>query len=121
MAKRKAKEQIIDGLGPKDLKRIASAVRQAWQWSASWRIAKARALHADGFFRCENKKCPQKGKPVPKVSVDHIEAVGRVTDPNYIKRMFIPSKFLQVWCKKCHDAKTRIDNELTKGKDVSFL
>ncbi len=110
MARTKAKKQKIekiDGLGPSDLQAIHKAVRQVWSWSKPWRLAKARAMHEDGFPRCENKKCPKKGKPVPKVFVDHKQPVGEVGGPNYIQKMFIPSKNLQCLCKPCHDAKTK--------------
>ncbi len=119
----------VDGLGPRDLERLHKAVRQVWQWSHAWRLAKKRALHADGFYRCENRKCKQRGKPVPNVSVDHIQPVGEVGGRNYIQRMFVPSRKLQCWCKKCHDAKTRKERAekaaKTKAaaaeKEISFL
>lgn len=105
MARKKAEK--IDGLSSDDLKRIHKAVRQVWSWSYPWRLAKKRATGEDGFPRCENKKCPQRGKPVSKVFVDHILPVGEVGGPGYIQKMFLPSNALQCLCKKCHDAKTR--------------
>lgn len=111
---KKAKAEKVDGLGPDDLKRIHKMVRQAWQWSHAWRLAKKRALHEDGFYRCENKKCPQRGKPVPNVAVDHIEPVGEVGGPEYIQRLFVPSKKLQCLCKKCHDPKTRAERKANR-------
>lgn len=112
-SKKKSKKQKLpnfDGLGPKELKNIQRVVRQAWSWSHAWRLVKARAIGPDGFPRCENKKCPSKGKPVPKVFVDHIKAVGTIGGPNYIRRMFIPSCQLQALCKVCHDIKTKEDS-----------
>lgn len=117
---KKEKPVPIDGLSPNDLKRVRQAVRQVWSWSVPWRIAKKRATSPDGFVFCENKKCPYKGKPVPKVFVDHIDPVGEVTGPRYIKRLFIPSRFLQCLCKKCHDVKTKAENQERAGKDVNF-
>lgn len=114
MAKRKPKPEQIDGLSPNDLKRIHQHVRKVWSWSHPWRLVKKRTLHADGFSRCENAKCEVRGKPVPKIFVDHIEPVGEIGGPNYIKRMFLPSRFLQGLCKKCHDAKTREENKASK-------
>lgn len=99
----------IDGLGPDDLKRIHKAIRQVWCWSHPWRLAKKRAMHKDGFPRCE--KCKKK---VPKVSVDHIQPVGEVGGPEYIQRLFVPSDLLQCLCKKCHDVKTREERSKTK-------
>lgn len=117
MAKsKKQKIELVDGLGPADLKKIHKAVRQVWSWSKAWRLAKARATDENGFVFCEHKKCPSKGKPVPKVFVDHIDPVGEVGGPDYIKRMFIPSKFLQCLCKKCHDAKTKAEKGVTVKK-----
>ena len=103
----KKKTEPTDGLGPHELKRIHSAVRQAWQWSRAWHLAKKRATGSDGFPRCEGPTCPHKGKPVSKVFVDHIDSVGEVGGPKYIQRMFVPSAKLQCLCKKCHDAKTK--------------
>lgn len=112
MAK-KAKPERIDGLGPEDLKKIHRALGQVRSWSYPVRLAKKRALHADGFYRCENKKCPDKGKPVPRIQVDHVEPIGEVGGPEYIQRMFVPSSKLQCLCVKCHRVKT---NEERKAK-----
>lgn len=102
---------MVDGLNEKDLKHLRTRIRQVWSWSRSWRIAKKRAMHPDGFERCENKKCPTRGKPVPKVYVDHIKAFGRLdTKDNPILRMFIHSSKLQCLCAQCHRVKTKIDN-----------
>lgn len=108
MAKKKVKTERIDGLSPEDVKRVRSAIRQVWQWSYPWRLAKARAIGEDGFCYCE--KCKDK---VPKVYIDHIENVGDV-DEGFIKRLFVPSHKLQALCKKCHDAKTK--EERKRGK-----
>lgn len=120
MAKRKSskkpKPEAIDGLGPKELAMIHKAVRQVWSWSKAWRLTKARCTDAEGFVFCENKKCESKGKPVPKVFIDHIDPVGEVGGPNYIQRMFIPSKRLQGLCKKCHDPKTRQERAAKKNR-----
>lgn len=112
----KKKAAPIDGLGPDNLKRIHAQVRQAWQWSHAWRLAKKRALYPDGFYRCESPDCPNKGKPVPKVSVDHVNPVGEVGGPFYIQRMFVPSSQLQCLCKRCHDAKTRAERQADRAK-----
>lgn len=125
MAKRvkkakKEKPAPIDGLSPGDLKRIQSAVRQVWSWSHPWRLVKKRSMHADGFPRCENKKCKHKGKAVPKVFVDHIESVGEIGGPDYIKRMFIPSCKLQALCNDCHKIKTKEEAAERAGKDLNF-
>ena len=92
MAKKKTKKSTekvekIDGLNPKDIKNIRAAIRQVWSWSVPARLVRARCLGADGFARCENKKCESKGKPVPKVFVDHIEVMGDLLSPNYIKHI----------------------------------
>jgi len=115
VANKKKKETLpqVDGLGPKDLKRIRWALRRAWSWSYPRRLALARAMHADGCPRCENKKCPSKGKPVPKVYPDHIKRVGEV-DEGFIARLWCPSKGLQALCSKCHGAKTRLEKAIEK-------
>ena len=91
MAKR-AKTPKVDGLGPDDLKRIHKALGQVRKWSYPVRLAKARAMGKDGFPRCENPKCPKRGKPVPSVQADHIHPIGEVGGPNYIKLMFVGSE-----------------------------
>lgn len=108
---KKEKPPKVDGLSSDDLKKLHRAVRQIWSWSYPWRLAKKRAMGPDGFPRCENKKCEQKGKPVAKVFVDHISPVGEIGGPRYIQRMFIPSNQLQCLCKKCHDVKTENENK----------
>lgn len=119
MAKNKTKkvvkkEEKIDGLNPKDIQNIRSAIRQVWSWSVPARLVRKRCVGEDGFPRCENKKCASKGKPVPKVFVDHIEVMGDLLSPDYIKRMWTPSKNLQGLCKKCHDAKTALEKKRAK-------
>ncbi len=99
MAKKRAEK--IDGISPKDIERIRRAVRQVWSWSTPRRICIERATDAKGFGRCE--LCNSK---VPKLFADHKLNVGEV-DAGFIERMFVPSKYLQALCKKCHDKKTR--------------
>jgi len=47
---------------------------------------------------------------VPKIYVDHIQAVGDV-DEGFLKRMFVPSTELQGLCKQCHDKKTKAERQ----------
>lgn len=108
---KKRKIEAVDGFGPKERQMVHKAVRQVWSWSRAWRLTKARCMGPDGFPRCENKNCPNKGRPVPKVFIDHVNPVGEVGGPNYIKRMFIPSKELQGLCKTCHDLKTKLEKD----------
>jgi 5-methylcytosine-specific restriction endonuclease McrA len=111
----KKKPAPVDGLGPEDLKKINRALGQVRSWSYPVRLAKKRALHADGFYRCENPDCPKAGLPVPKVQVDHIHPIGEIGGPEYIRRMFVPSTQLQCLCKPCHDAKTRAEKARAKA------
>lgn len=103
----KKRVEQVDGLGPQDLKRIHQALGKVRSWSYPVRLAKKRALHEDGFYRCENPLCEKAGKPVPSVQADHVNPIGEVGGPEYIKRMFVPSSKLQCLCKKCHAKKTR--------------
>ena len=107
MAKR-VKLQKTDGLGPYEIKRIRAAIRQVWQRSHARKLCIDRATGKDGFVRCE--KCKKK---VPKIYVDHIEAVGEV-DGKFIYKLFCPSDMLQALCKKCHDAKTKEERAFKK-------
>lgn len=117
MAK-KAKVEKVDGLGPEDLKKIHRALGQVRSWSYPVRLAKKRALHEDGFYRCENKKCENRGKPVPHVQVDHINPIGEIGGPEYIQRMFVSSSELQCLCKLCHREKTKAERKAKPPKRV---
>lgn len=100
MRKKKAVENV-DGLGPKDIKRLVTAIRRVWGWNYARRICLERAIGKDGFPVCE--KCKTK---VPKVYPDHISPVGSFQVETYIKRMFVSSKQLQALCNTCHRVKT---------------
>ena len=117
---KKVVEEKIDGLDPKDIQNIRNAIRQVWSWSVPARLVRKRCIGADGFPRCENKKCDSRGKPVPKIFVDHIEVMGSVLAPDYIVRMWTPSKNLQGLCKKCHDAKTKLERSSVKPIPKKF-
>ncbi len=105
---KKTKEKI-DGFSPADRAKVRSAIRQVWSRSYMRRIAKARAVKADGFEYCD--KCM---KRVPKVSIDHIIPVGDILNGG-VERMFCPSSGLQALCKLCHSIKTKDDNKRTKA------
>lgn len=104
MAKKKRFPKV-DGLGPVDVKRIRSALRDAWRWNHARQLVIKRCLLPDGFSRCE--RCES---TAPKIFVDHIDAVGEV-DAGYIQRLFVPSNLLQGLCKKCHAHKTKIERD----------
>ncbi len=103
--KKKIKVPPIDGLNPKDIKNLRSAIRKVWHWSVPRKLCIKRATDKDGFGICE--KCK---KRVPKIFADHITNVGEL-DGGYIERMFRPSKFLQALCKKCHQLKTNEEKQ----------
>ena len=103
----KKKKELIDGLGPDDLKRIHKALGQVRKWSYPVRLVKKRCLHEDGFFRCESTTCESRGMPVPSIQVDHIDPIGEIGGDQYIQRMFVSSTKLQGLCKECHKAKTK--------------
>lgn len=105
MAK-KEKEPRVDGLGPRERKQIHSAVRLVWSRSHARRLAILRATDAQGFTRCEVCR-----KRSPKVHVDHPDPVGAVDGPDYIKKMFQPSRFYKVLCPPCHRLKTKEDRD----------
>lgn len=90
-----------DGLGPKEIKNIRTALRLVWQRSHSRKLVVTRCTGKDGFTKCE--KCKKK---TPKLKVDHILACGDV-DGGYITRLFTPSKNLQGLCHECHKVKTK--------------
>ncbi len=78
-----------------------------------------------GVYKCNDCKEEIKpkvlinGKKYDNVLVDHIEPI---VDPYkgfegydiYIPRMFCEIDNLQVLCKSCHDAKSKIENEIRK-------
>lgn len=106
MAKKKL--EVVDGLGPRDIKRIRSALRDVWRWSHARKLCTKRAELPHNYFRCE--QCRLR---VPKIFIDHIRRVGAV-DRGFIERLFCPSTELQALCGKCHTAKTRQEREDAK-------
>lgn len=106
---RSKKAELIDGLNPKDVKRLRAAIRQVWSWSYPRKLCIARATDAKGFGKCE--KCRRR---VPKLFADHKTVMGDVLSPDYILRMWTASTNLQALCKKCHDAKTRDEKRLQR-------
>ncbi len=112
MSKKRKKEKVekVDGINPKDLQRIRSALRDIWRYSEPWKRARARAIGKDGFSRCEGCK-----KKVPHVFLDHLVPMG-VIDDGVIRRLFCPSTMLQNLCKKCHGPKTAAERKALKQK-----
>lgn len=95
------KVQKTDGLGPFEIAKIRSALRQVWHRSLARKLCVARCTDSDGFSRCQ--KCR---KRIPSLKVDHIIPCGEV-DEGHIKRLFCPSKGLQGLCHECHKVKTK--------------
>jgi Zn finger protein HypA/HybF involved in hydrogenase expression len=101
MAKKKKAEKV-DGFGTRERQLIHAAVRLVWQRSRARALAIRRATDKQGFVRCE--KCK---KRTPKHHVDHRRPIGEVGGPDYIQKMFVPSKKLDVLCPPCHRPKTK--------------
>lgn len=106
----------IDGLGPIDEKRLRTAIRQVWSWNHARRLCIERATDEEGFGRCEGCK-----RKVPKLFADHKDQIGEFKARTFIERMFVPSSELQALCKRCYDAKNRIDRYLRDSKDLTFI
>ncbi len=116
MAKR-VKLQRFDGFGPLEIKRMRSATRLVWQRCYARSLVIKRCTGKDGFPRCE--QCKVK---TPAIKVDHIKPVGDLAGSGYFDRLMVPSKCLQGLCKKCHDAKTKLERAELKAKKVkTFL
>lgn len=98
-----------DGLGPYEIKRIRSAVRQVWQRSLARKLCVIRCTGSDGYAYCE--EC---GNRTPKLKVDHVVNVGALDD-GYIPRMFVPSSGLRGCCDACHKIKTKAERKSKKG------
>lgn len=107
------KIKATDGLGPHEISKIRSAVRQVWQRSHARKVAIKRCTEKTGdniFYRCE--ECDEL---VPQIKVDHIEACGDV-DEGFIRRMFCPSTDLQCLCNRCHKIKTKAERARKKSR-----
>lgn len=102
------KNKPTDGLGPYEIAKIRSAVRQVWHRSMARRLAVKKCTNSSGFFECE--KC---GSVVPGIKIDHIVPVGSL-DTGFIQRLFCPSSELQGLCKTCHDNKSRHERKINK-------
>lgn len=109
--KKKVKLPDVDGLGPKDIKRLVTAIRKVWGWNYARRITLERARDKDGFDVCE--LC---FKRTPKNYPDHIEPVGPFHPKTFIARMFVSSKDLQAVCKECHRKKTNREFKMRRDK-----
>lgn len=107
---KKEKAKPIDGLSPKDVARIRTALRKVWSWSYPRRLVVLRCTGLDGFAYCE--KCK---KRAPKIFVDHIQNVGEL-DGGFIARLFVPSNRMQGLCKKCHAPKTQKERRAMRTK-----
>lgn len=108
---KREKLKPTDGLGPYEIKRLRSALRQCWHRCRARKLCVDRCTNKkDGFTYCELCKAM-----TPKLKVDHIKAVGEM-DAGHIFRLFCPSKFLQGLCKTCHDEKTKQERKELKAK-----
>lgn len=103
---KKKKTEIPDGPTPKLKSQYHSAIRRVWMWSRMRRLAVKRATGEDGFIYCE--ECEEM---TPKAHVDHIEPCGDIYSPGFFDRLNVSSDKLQVLCKKCHNAKTKLDKQ----------
>lgn len=104
IAKKKEKKvepPPVDGLGPKERKRLSDVIRQVWQRCYARRQCAKRCALPGDYHRCE--KC---GATVPKIHIDHIEPAGSIYDADFLDRLFCPSSRLQGLCKACHKIKT---------------
>ena len=100
------KNQPTDGLGPYEIAKLRSACRLVWQRSLARREAQKRAKLPNDFWKCDGCEAV-----VPRIFVDHIDAVGDVMGYGYFERLFCHSSRLQALCKACHDAKTKAERK----------
>ena len=114
MAKKKKLEKF-DGFGPIEKQKVRNAIRQVWQRSYARKLVVARCTGKDGFPRCEGKNCPNKGRRVPKVSIDHLVPAGEL-GPGFLERLFVPSSQMQGLCKECHRVKTNEENRVRRAR-----
>ena len=105
---KKVKEVPIDGLSPKDIAKIRTALRRVWSWSYARRLCIKRALTDNEFSICEECKTV-----VAKIYPDHIIPCGDMDD-GFLSRLFCPSSGLQALCKKCHQKKTNAERRALK-------
>lgn len=97
------KSKKTDGLGPYEIQKIRSAIRQVWQRSHARQLCVKRCIGRGGYSYCEQCK-----KRAPKVYIDHIVTVGAL-DAGFIDRLFAASSGLQGLCKPCHQEKTNTE------------
>lgn len=123
MSRKKKMSPLVDGLGPRDFKRMQQALRQIWSWSHARKLCIVRVTDKNGYARCE--KCG--AKKLPRVWPDHIEPCGNLNEApltprsvgEYIGRMFVPSKKLQAICKRCHQDKTNAENRERRERELA--
>jgi len=93
--------------------KIISATRRIWLYSPVRREIMAKCKTADGFFRCDGCRKLSEG-----VQIDHILPSVPVTGwdgwNGFIERLFVDVTGLQGLCAKCHNEKTRTEQQLRK-------
>jgi len=84
--------------------------RASWKWSA-FSVAKIRARRSRGKYECA--ECNALFGP-KLIEVDHIVPVVPITGwdnlEKYVERHLVTPDQLQVLCKKCHTAKSALEN-----------
>lgn len=109
MKKRKKKKFNLKGY-------IFGSLRKIWRWHPERKqiLEIARVIDSEhkDWFVCQqcNNLYPRK-----QVHVDHIKPVidpskGFVSWDEYIKRLFVTHKKLQVLCTDCHQQKSNLEN-----------
>jgi 5-methylcytosine-specific restriction endonuclease McrA len=97
---------------------LVSAFRRVWRWSKERRQCLENAKEGLSYRCAACEKLFEK----KQVQVDHIKPVGSVLvngEPDFnrlYKELFCPITNLQVICKPCHKAKTKLDIKLMKQK-----
>lgn len=109
MAKKKSPQ--TDGLGPRELEKISSALRQVWYRCHARKLSIKRCTDTDGFTVCE--LCKER---TPKLKIDHIIPVGSIKNEGCILRLFCPSSGLQGLCHTCHKKKTKLETQARKNQ-----
>ena len=99
---------------------MVGAARKVWRWSPERREVKRQALcygNGKDLYLCSGMTCKQ--PHVKKIQIDHIIPVGKAPKgwkgwDKYLQKLFCPISNLQALCVKCHKAKSKTDNAITR-------
>lgn len=116
-------EQDDEALDKYRINFVKSQLRRAsvWKWPAA-NIAVDRNK-VEGFIKCDSCNGLFDIKQINRDHIIPVEDIknGFTTLDNYVRRLFVKSKEIQILCLACHSSKTLVENEMRKKNGLKPL